>query len=75
MFYRQMKRFSLVIRPLSSHDFESSRITFEIWNAEMTANLIHRETVKILFKKKKFKKDQFCVANILPIYYFFLYMT
>lgn len=73
MFYLQMKRFLLVIRTPSSHDFKSSRITFEILNAENERNLIHIKSVKILFKKK-IQKDQFCVANILPIYWgFFSY--
>lgn len=73
MFYRQMKRFLLVIRAPSFHDFKSSRITFEIFERRNECNLIHIKSVKILFKKK-IQKDQFCVANILPIYWgFFSY--
>lgn len=72
MFFRQMKRFLLVIRTPSSHDFKSSRITFEIFERRNECNLIHIKSVKILFKKKN-SKEPILLANILPIYWFFPY--
>lgn len=75
MFYLQMKRFLLVIRTPSSHDFKSSRITFEILNAENERNLIHIKSVKILFKKKNSKGPILCGKYLAYILGVFFHMT
>lgn len=72
MFYRQMKRFLLVIRTPSFHDFKSSRITFEIFKRRNESYLIHIKSVKILFKKKISKGPILCgkyLAYILGVFF------